>query len=165
MNLIEKFENMPFQDVGTFNSIFNQSPLIGYDFSLEVEIGDISFDNKRKVKVGNDVLFLDLTQKSVKEIKKIKKVSSKRKLRRSEKTIKILPEIFTSLTSTQFLIYSAIKEAGEFDGVEELSRTLKITNKTIILNLKKLISLGYVKKELVVCNSGSYNKLMFNHNS
>ena len=28
MNLIEKFENMPVQDVGTFNSIFTASPIM-----------------------------------------------------------------------------------------------------------------------------------------
>jgi predicted DNA-binding transcriptional regulator len=166
VNLIEKFENSLDQTVKTFNSIFTKTPIMGYDLTEEVVICELNKDNKRKVLVGNDVLFLDLTQKEIyimQEKKAIVKKSSK-KLNKSTKLSRNLPSIYRILKPTEFLIYSAIKEVGEVDGVEELSRQIGISNKSIIANLHRLVSLGLIKKEYVACSgvSGSFNKLSLN---
>jgi hypothetical protein len=162
MNLIEKFENMPVQDVGTFNSIFKTTPIMGYDFSTEVQIYELKADNKRRIQVGNEVVFIDLTQrKSIKEEKRVTFVRPRGKLNKSKKISRELPKVYKILKPTEFMIYSAIKEVGEVSGIEELSRKISITNKTIIANLPRLIQLGLVKKQYVSCEgeTGSFNKL------
>lgn len=162
MNLIEKFENMPVQDVGTFNSIFKTTPIMGYDFKTEVEIFELLPDNRRRVKVGDDTLFIDLTQrKSLREEKKPTFVRPEGRLTKSEKVSREIPRVYKILKPTEFMIYSAIKEVGEVSGIEELSRRISITNKTIIANLPRLIELGLVKKQYVACEgkAGSFNKL------
>lgn len=162
MNLVEKFENMPVQDVGTFNSIFKTTPIIGREFSTEVSIHELTPDNRRRVKVGNEIIFIDLTQrKSIKEEKRVTFVRPKGVLSKSEKISRELPTVYKILKPTEFMIYSAIKEAGEISGIEELSRKISITNKTIIANLPRLIQLRLVKKQYVACEgkAGSFNKL------
>jgi hypothetical protein len=65
MNLIELFESKPFQDVGTFNSIFYTTPILGENYALEVEIGEYTAQG-RKVQVGAKVFYLDLNMSLVK---------------------------------------------------------------------------------------------------
>ena len=165
MNLIEKFENSTNQTVETFNKIFTKTPITGCDSYSEVIIGELGKDNKRKVLVGNEVFYLDLTQKeSFVKKEKVKSVKYESKLSRSTKISRKLPDIYRILRPTEFLIYCAIKEVGQIDGVEELSRQISISNKTIIANLPRLISLGLIKKEYVGCTgkAGSFNKLSIN---
>jgi DNA-binding transcriptional ArsR family regulator len=158
VDLIDKFENMPFQDVGTFNSIFKNCPILGVSFDTSVEIKEL-VKGERRVIVGSSEILIDLTKKAIlknepkvkKELTKIKKSNPRRKL--------VLSEIYTLLKPTEFLIYCAIKESGEIDGVEELSRAIKISSKTIHANLKRLLELKLVKVEYVACRSGSFNKL------
>lgn len=160
MNLIEKFENMLRQDVGTFNSIFKTTPILGFSFNTEVEIYELVPDNKRRIKVGSEVIYLDLTQrKSIVQSKKATIV--KEKLEKSEKVIRELPKVYKILTPAEFMIYSAIKEVGEISGIEELSRRIAITSRAIKTNLNRLIQLGLVKKQYVATQgkAGRFSKL------
>lgn len=161
MNLIEKFDNMLVQDVGTFNSIFKTTPILGYDSNLEVEILGLGKDGQRKIRVGDVEFYMDLTQrKSIKpEKKRVTFVRPRGVLDRAEKTKASLPKVYKMLRPAEFIIYSAIKELGEVDGIEELSRHISVSNKTIIANLPRLIQLGLVKKKYVACDSGAFNKL------
>lgn len=159
MNLISKFENMPEQTVKTFNKLFKSTPIVGFNSNDEVRIGEVSTGNERKVYIGESVLSIDLTQnKKVKSNKKIVKKSTK-KLEKMVKKDLNLPSIYKILTPTEFMVYSAIREAGEVDGIEELSEQLSIINKTIYTNLKRLTALGLVKSRMVADNSGRFNKL------
>lgn len=159
MNLIEKFENMPFQDVGTFNSIFKNSPIIGFDFSTEVEIGNLTNDNQRTVKVGESIILLDLTQKSQKEIKKA--VKKERKLERViSNENKKLPVIYSILSPSEFMTYLAIKELVEVDGVCALSRIIPMSSKTITNSVVKLVKLGLVRKKKVTTGEKTFIKLI-----
>jgi hypothetical protein len=162
MNLIDKFENMPFQDVGTFNSIFVTTPLMGFDFKEPVLIGALTNGNERKILVGNTEVLIDLTQrKSLKPEKRTTFVKPKGTTERCNKSSLKLPAIYKILKPTEFMIYSAIKEVGEVDGIEELSRRISISNKSIIANLPRLIELGLIKKKYVtvIGKAGSFNKL------
>jgi DNA-binding MarR family transcriptional regulator len=159
MNLIEKFENMPFQDVGTFNSIFKNSPILGFPFSQEVEIGNLTTDNQRRVKVGECVLFLDLTQKTQVEVRRVEK--KKRKLQKVVTAkFKTLPIIYTMLTPTEFMVYLAIKELEEVDGITTLAKILPMTTKTISSCLVKLSKLGLVQKKKVSDGEKTFLKLI-----
>ena len=162
MNLIEKFENMPVQDVGTFNSIFRTTPILGFPFDKEVIVRGLVSDGRRELIVGGSTVYLDLTQKkSIREEKRVTFVKPKGELQRAIKKTSELPKIYKILKPVEFLIYSAIKEVGQVDGIEELARNISVTNKTIIANLPRLISLGLVKKQYVACEgkTGSFNKL------
>lgn len=153
---------MPVQDVGTFNSIFRTTPIMRYAFNTEVEIFELMPDNRRRIKVGNDTLFIDLTQrKIIIEEKKPTFVRPEGKLTKSEKISREIPKLYKILKPTEFMIYSAIREVGEVSGIEELSRKISITNKTIMANLPRLIELGLVKKQYVACEgkAGNFNKL------
>lgn len=164
MNLIEKFENMPFQDVGTFNSIFKTTPILNFNSSESVEICELRGE-ERRIKVGDQVIFLDLTQRKSSLVEKKKRQKTKNPRLKHEKVLVNLPEIYRILNPVEFIIYSAIREAGEIGGVEELSRNLRISNKTILLRLKKLVELNLVKREFVTCGSGSYLKLTLANNN
>jgi hypothetical protein len=162
MNLIQLFESKPVQDVGTFNSIFKTTPILGFPFDEEVTIRGLVSDNRREIIVGESTLYMDLTQrKSIKAEKKITFVKPKGELQKSIKKTSEIPKLYKILKPVEFLIYSAIKEVGEVDGIEELARNISVTNKTIIANLPRLISLGLVKKQYVACEgrAGSFNKL------
>ncbi len=147
MNLIEIFENKPFQDVGTFNSIFKLTPILGYPSEVEVEIKELGKDNQRKIIVGNDVIFMDITQKKM--IKGARKTVIKKSTQKIEIVEKEFPNIFRVLTPTQFMLYEAIRSVGEVDGIEQLSRATNIQRRTVTNNLKKLIQLGMVKKQII----------------
>ena len=158
MNLIEKFENMPFQDVGTFNSIFTETPIMGVPSNTSVEIKEIVV-GKRRVIVGDSTLHLDLSQKfksiPVKK-EKIQKVVLYEKIQKKQLTIS---KIYRMLTPTEFMIYSVMKEVNEVHGVEEFSRNIPLSNKTIANSLKRLIELKLIKKEYVTCESGSFTRI------
>jgi predicted transcriptional regulator len=159
MNLIEKFENMPFQDVGTFNSIFKNNPIMGFPFSLEVEIGNLTNDNKRKIKVGETVIFLDLTQKSQVEVRRLEK--KERKLQKVTSTKpKTLPVIYSMLTPTEFMVYLAIKELEKVDGINTLAKILPMTTKTISNCLLKLSRLDLVQKKKVYDGEKTFFKII-----
>jgi predicted transcriptional regulator len=159
MNLIEKFENMPFQDVGTFNSIFKNSPILGFPFSEDVEIGNLTTDNQRRVKVGETVIFLDLTQKTQVEVRRVEK--KERKLQRvTTVKLKTLPVIYSMLTPTQFMVYLAIKELEEVDGINTLAKILPMTTKTISNCISKLSKLGLVQKKKVSDGEKTFLKII-----
>lgn len=159
MNLIEKFENMPFQDVGTFNSIFTDSPILGFPMDTSVEIKEL-VAGTRRVLVGEETLFLDLLQK-VKRVpvkkEKVEKVVVYEKVSKKQLS---LSDIYKRLKPTEFMIFSAIKEVGEVHGVEEFARNLPLSNKTIANSLKRLVELRLVKTEYVTCESGSFTKII-----
>lgn len=160
MNLIDKFENMPVQDVGTFNSIFKHNPIMGFPFDAEVEICGIGKENTRVLKVNGEFIQKDLTYKM--PTRKIIKETKTNNLEKVEFGTKKLPEIYSKLKPTEFMIYSAVRELGFVVGIIELSKQLNINNKTVLTNLPKLIKLGLVRKERVATNSGSYFKITAN---
>lgn len=159
MNLIKIFEEMPFQNVKSFNQVFKTTPIVGFDSDEDVRIGEMTIGNERRVYVGDSVLSMDLTQK--KSIRVKKKVVEKpvKKLEMVEKTSREIPSVYKILKPTEFMIYSAIKEVGQVDGIQELSRKISISNKTILANLKRLTDLGLVTSKRVTGKEGSFNKL------
>lgn len=159
MNLIEKFENMPFQDVGTFNSIFKYNPILGHSHDSEVEILGVYRDNLRIIKVNGELIHKDLTHKTLPA--KIKAQIKKTEIERAVSQTKKLPDIY-KLKPTQFMIYSALKELGYVVGAADLARQLNLSNKTVLTNLQHLIKLELVTKKRVVTNSGSFSKLIAN---
>lgn len=159
MSLIEKFENMPFQDVGTFNSIFTGSPILGFPFDTPVEIKELAAGTRRVI-VGTETLYLELLQKT-KKVSEVKssKVEEKSKFIKVNKKSLNLSRVYRMLKPTEFMIYSAIKDAQEVHGIEEFSRHVGLSNKTISNNLKRLVELKLIKAEYVVCENGSFTKL------
>ena len=159
MNLIEKFENMPFQDVKTFNSIFKNSPITDFPFDLEVEIGHLTTDNQRKVKVGETIIFLNLTQKILAGVRKVNK-NNKKLEKVNLTTLKTLPAIYSKLTPTEFMTYLAIKELKEVDSITALSRVIPMTTKTISTCLIKLSNLGLIQKKKVSNGDKTFLKIV-----
>jgi len=157
MNVIEYFESMNEQTVKTFNSIFSNK-ITGYDENLNVEIGNFS-KGKRLVKVGSDEIFIDLQVKNKWKEDNKQKTKKSLKLKKSEKLSLNLSDLFKKLTPMEFFIYHAIKEAGKVSGVEDLSREISVSTKTIFKSLPKLIKLGLIKKRLVSCKQGYFNEL------
>lgn len=159
MNLIKIFEDMPVQNVKSFNQVFKTTPIVGFDSDEDVRVGEMTTGNERRIYVGDSVMSMDLTQK--KSIRVKKKVVEKpiKKLEMVEKTSRDLPSIYKILKPTEFMIYLAIKEVGQVDGIEELSRKISISNKTILSNLKRLTDLGLVMSKRVTGKEGSFNKL------
>jgi len=148
MDLIEKFENMPFQDVGTFNSIFKPTPILGFKFDEIVQIGNISHEDKRRITIGNSVILMNLTQK------KLKTSTEAQQSKKIPKFLKVetrISNLYKILSPSEFMIYSAIKEAGEFSGIGELSKHTSLTTKTISSKMPKLLELGLINKTSVWC--------------
>jgi len=160
MNLIEKFENMLVQDVGTFNSIFTTTPIMGYDSNEPVEIGKLGQADTRQVKIGSSTVIMKLAQnKKIISVKKEQDV----KLPKSLKKKPNISELYKILRPSEFMIYSAIKEAGEFSGIEELSKYTSLSTKTIFSKLPRLIELGLIEKKMVHCEESAacFNRLIF----
>lgn len=157
MNHIDFFESMNEQNVKTFNSVF-ENKIIGYDDNIDVEIGEY-FQGKRTVKVGNDMIFLDLQIKNKWKEDKKDKVKKSLKLKKSEKSSLNLSDLFKKLTPMEFFIYHAIKEAGKVSGVEELSKEIRVSTKTIFKTIPRLVKLGLIKKRLVSYKRGYFNEL------
>jgi DNA-binding MarR family transcriptional regulator len=159
MNLIDKFESMPFQDVGTFNSIFKSTPIIGHSYDLPVEIKNITHGQRRLVQIGEATVEMELTQSKLTRDFQRHTVEFKPKAKAFKKEAMKLPTAYKQLTGAEFLIYSAVKELGEVCGIMELSRQISLTSKSIYNNLPRLIKLGYVKTERVISTSGDYTKI------
>jgi hypothetical protein len=165
MTLIDKFESMPFQDVGTFNSIFRSTPILGYGVGVEVEIRGVLTGNYRTIYVGKDHMQMDLTQRKLKteSVNRVKRLSSKaiketKFSNRDVDGLKLSP-IFKDLKASEFLIYMAVKELGSVSGILELSRSISLTPKTIHNNIENLIKLGYLKKENIKDSKGNFTRL------
>ena len=162
MNLIEVFEKKPFQDVGTFNAVFKTTPLLGFSSELEVEIKDL-VNGRRRLLVGEQEVFLDLTQTKLsrafaeKETMPVLK-EAKKKLFVKKQGIQ-LPEILRKLSPSEFMIYHALKEMGEVNGILELSRNISLTSKSIYNNLPRLVKLGLVKTSNVNSDKGNFLKI------
>ena len=160
MNLIEQFDNALDQNVRTFNNIFNHNPLEGFSENSIVEIGGIVPGGKRVIIIDNEIrILLDINLKEKKQLLKKKKINKKPNFPKIKKESIKLSRLYKILTPSQFMIYSAIRESKEISGIEELSRNIALTNKTILFNLKPLIKLGLVKKTPSVSKEGSFCKL------
>jgi DNA-binding MarR family transcriptional regulator len=153
MELISKFENMPFQDVGTFNSIFKTTPLLGFNTSEEVKIKSIIPGKGRLILVGGVEVFLDLSNevktRPVEKVRISTKQYIKRKNRRYyEKKMGMegkLPRIFNELTPFEFFAFHCVKKLKETT-VSEICKELRITNQRTVNNhIKSLVDKGYVK--------------------
>lgn len=154
MNLIEIFENKPFQDVGTFNSIFKKTPIIGYPANSSVEICELKNDDKRRIIINDSTeLFLDITQKSYKTEEK-KQKATKESLKKISIEKKTFSKIYKMLSPTQFVLYHAINSVGEIDSIGQLSDATGLERKTISINLSKMEKMGFIKKTLI--KKGNY---------
>lgn len=160
MNLIQVFESRTFQDVGTFNSIFKSTPILGYPSDADVEIKELKPGGERRILVDGNELFMDLTQrKSVREEKRaepeVRRVAKRLVVKRKGS----LPELYRKLSASEFMVYSAVKELGEVHGVLDLSRNIALSGKTISQCVVRLASLGLIKLEKVAAKSGSFTKI------
>lgn len=153
MELINKFENMPFQDVGTFNSIFKATPLLGFKSNESVKIKSVVPGKGRLILVGNSEVFMDLSNGEKTPPRDKRRVSTiqylKRKNRRYyEKKVGIegkLPQMFKELTPLEFFAFHCVKKMKETT-VSEICSELRISNQRTMNNcLKSLVDRGYVK--------------------
>jgi len=64
MKLINDFENEDIQTVATFNRIFKSTPIVGLPIDLEVQIMEPANADRRWIKVGEDFIRINLTQKA-----------------------------------------------------------------------------------------------------
>ncbi len=162
-SLIEKFENSFVQDVGTFNSIFKQTPILGFSSDLQVEIKEILKGDERRIVVGDQIIFHKIIQTSPKskahrkniDISILKKVSPVQK--------KQLPDIFLKLSPSEFMVHQAITLLGCIDGIEELSKQICLTGKTIYPIIKKLTDMGVVHTEKVSVDGKPLLRLHLTH--
>lgn len=135
MNLIELFESKPFQDVGTFNSVFKTTPILGFDSSLEVEIGNMTPMGRRLLVGGRElILSLEVNKKEQVIRQKRKRVSTFSKPNKPG----TLSRFYKELSPSEFMLYSAIKELEVVFGVSQLSRLVNLTTKTCGKTLKSL---------------------------
>lgn len=156
MNLIELFESKPFQDVGTFNAIFKTTPILDFPATAEVEIKGLVNGGLRKLIVNNTEVIMDLTQsKQVQEFsKEVKPLPAKETKKLFKKQKVLLPALYRRLSSSEFMIYHAVKELGEVYGITELSKHIALTRKTISQGLPRLKELGLIKTELTGVDTG-----------
>ena len=135
MNLINLFESKPFQDVGTFNSVFKTTPILGFDSSLEVEIGNITSTGRRLLVGGKEItMSLEVNKKEQAVREKRKRISSFSKPNKSG----TLSRFYKELSPSEFMLYSALKELRVVYGVSQLSRLVNLTTKTCGKTLKSL---------------------------
>lgn len=156
-SLIEIFENKPSQNVSTFNSIFKKTPILGYPAGTEVEIFELYPEDKRRIVVGDDILYLKIAQPKKKPKKP--KQEYMHILPKTEISETKLPEIYKLLNPSQFMIYMAIQTLGEAGGIEDLSRQLSINRRTVYNNLKELVKLKLVRTEMVSIKGKSVLKI------
>lgn len=147
-SLIEIFENKPFQDVGTFNSVFKNTPILGYPADAEVEIHELSSEDKRKITVGDNTIYMKIVQPNKKELRKIKAKRQPVLPKVTESRVK-LPEIYKILKPIQFMIYMAIQTVGSINGVDELSQQLSVDRRSLSKNIKHLVKLKLIRTEKV----------------
>ena len=144
MNLIDVFESKPFQDVGTFNSVFKTTPILGFDVDLEVVIG-LMTPTGRKLTVGGKEIILNLAVNK----KQMQKVEAKKAVRsRFKQPVKSigLSSLYKELSPSEFMLYCAIKELGTVYGISQASKLINLTTKTCgnalkVLNEKKLVEI------------------------
>lgn len=149
MNLIDKFENAPFQDVGTFNAIFPWTPILGFESSAEVKIGKIVQDSERLV-FANDVEFrLNLIAPKNAAVKKNKPEVRKKegKSRKGESVTLSAP--FKELSFGEFFTYKALMEIGQIATLETFSSIVGVDRKSMTSYMRNLIKKGYVEKTAV----------------
>ena len=136
MNLIDIFESKPFQDVGTFNSVFKITPILGFDVDLEVVIG-LMTPTGRKLTVGGKEIILDLAV-SKKDMQKVGvKKAVKSRFKQPVKST-VLSSLYKELSPSEFMLYCAIRELGTVFGVSHLSRNVNLSTKTCTKVLKEL---------------------------
>ena len=167
-SLIDIFEESENQTVEQFNKVFKATKLLGYDDSEIVSIGELCAGNERVITIRGNTFRLNLEQKTTKpERKKKAVVNVANKPRKVEEKRKLsLSDIYKTLKPTEFMLYSAIKEVGQVDGMEEFSRAVRISNKTIALNIKRLVELNLIKIEEVASTSGNFNRItLTQHNT
>jgi len=161
-SLIELFENKAFQDVGTFNSIFTQTPILGFSADTEVEIKELTAGGTRRIVIAGQDVFMDIKQATPKTNNRIKtKIKPLKKVNNLEK--RTLPEVFKILKPTEFLVYQAIKFLGSVDSIEQLSKQISINRKTISLNIKKLKKMNLIVTEKVSSNGQPLLRLHLTH--
>ena len=135
MNLINLFESKPFQDVGTFNSVFKTTPILGFDSSLEVEIGNITSTGRRLLVGGKEItMSLEVNKKEQAVREKRERISSFSKPNKSG----TLSRFYKELSPSEFMLYSALKELGVVYGVSQLSKLVNLTTTTCGKTLKSL---------------------------
>jgi DNA-binding MarR family transcriptional regulator len=142
MNLIDIFESKPFQDVGTFNSVFKTTPILGFAPDLEVVIGSMT-STGRRLSVGGKEIILSLAVNK-KEQQLRAKVTRKSAFNKPKQT-DILSSIYKELSPSEFMLYSAIKELGTVYGISQVSRLINLTSKTCAKTLKTLQEKNLVK--------------------
>jgi hypothetical protein len=154
ISLIEIFENCLNQDVQTFNLVFKKTPILGFSHSTSVEIKDLHEGDKRRIIVGDEVIFLKIVQENRKrKVPKKKKVDLGILKKVSATGITgfygKLPLIFKKLTPREFMVYQAITMLECVDGIEELSKQMSLNRKTISQAVKSLTDLGVIRSEKV----------------
>jgi hypothetical protein len=149
MNLIEKFENAPFQDVGTFNAIFPWTPILGFDASTEVKIGKIVTDSERLVFANEVELRMDLIAPKKAAIKKIKPEVRKKTIKPTKGQPLELSAPFKELSFGEFFTYKALMEIGQITTLEAFSSIVGVDRKSMTSYMRNLIKKGYVEKTTV----------------
>ena len=150
MSLIDVFENKLTQDVKTFNLIFKQTKIRDFPSDASVEIKELHAEDKRRILVGEDVIFLRIVQ--VKRKRKTKKKQERKYILKREKSSPspvVLPDIFIKLKPTEFMVFQAIKLLGKIDSIEELSKQISICSKTIGQVIKKLIKTDMITADKI----------------
>lgn len=147
LNLIEVFENKPAQDVGTFNAIFKQTPIMGFSFDTPVQIKELNQGDERRIAVGDSTILLKIVQSKHKPKEKAKKISVLKKT--SSEPSKELPEIFKKLNPSEYMVYNAILLLGKVNSIEEFSKKINLTRKTISAVIKRLSEMKMISTELV----------------
>jgi hypothetical protein len=161
LNLIEVFENKPFQDVGTFNSIFKQTPIVGFSFDTPVQIKELNQGDERKILVGDATIFLKIIQSKHKPKEKIKKIPVLKKA--FSETSKELPEIFRKLNPTEYMIYNALLILGKINSIEEFSKKINVSRRTISNAVKRLSDMKMISTELASVNGNPSLTIYLTH--
>lgn len=144
MNLIDIFESKPFQDVGTFNSVFKTTPILGFAPDLEVVIGSMTSTGRRLSVGGKEIILSLAVNKKEQQVKA--KVTSKSAFNKPKQT-ETLSSLYKELSPSEFMLYSAIKELGTVYGISQVSRLINLTSRTCgnalkVLNEKKLVEIN-----------------------
>jgi hypothetical protein len=154
MTLIEQFENKPVQDVGTFNSIFKTTPLIGFKSNLPVYIGRMT-PMGRELRIGEETLVLELpasiklVPRKEKRVSEIARVSRKNRRRYEQKNNfdGKLPRVMKELTFAEYFAYRCLKHMKTATAAE-ICREVSITEnyRTMLNHLNALVEKGYAVK-------------------
>ena len=154
MTLIEQFENKPVQDVGTFNSIFKTTPLIGFKSNLPVSIGRMT-PMGRELKIGEETLVLELPASIKQAPRKDKKLSEVSRVSRKNRRYYTrkndfdgkLPRIMKELTYAEYFTYRCLKHMKSATATD-ICRELNSHEdyRTILNYLNALVEKGYAVK-------------------